>query len=147
MAELAQEAEAAELSGGKDDFFDEGVAGLVHDRALQVFFGAKVGEQAALADAQGRGELADGETFEAFQGSDIDGLAEDGAASFEAAGAARWKLDVSCLASWGCGTSLWAWGHLDALIIARPFVLLQLACNARSPCGRSRLGASCGWVT
>ena len=92
MAELAQEAEAAELSGGKDDFFDEDVAGLVHDRALQVFFGAKVGEQAALADAQGRGELADGETFEAFQGSDIDGLAEDGAAGFEAAGAARWKL-------------------------------------------------------
>jgi len=66
----------------KDDFFDEDVAGFVHDGALQIFFRAEVGEEAAFADAQRGGELADGEAFEAFQGSDVDGFAEDGAAGF-----------------------------------------------------------------
>ena len=104
-AEGAEEAEAAELRGGADDFCDEDVAGFVHDGALQIFFGAEVSEEAALADAQGSGELADGEAFEAFEGSDVDGFAEDGAASFEATGAAR---RMFCRGggegSWTCGT-------------------------------------------
>ena len=92
LAEGAQEAEAAELRGGAHDFFDEDVARFVHDGALQIFFGAEVSEEAALADAQGSGELADGEALEAFQGSDVDGFAEDGAAGFEAAGSAGWDV-------------------------------------------------------
>ena len=85
FAESAKEAEAAELRGGAHDFFDEDVARFVHDGALQVFFGAEVGEEAALADAQGGGELADGEALETFEGSDVDGFAEDGTAGLEAA--------------------------------------------------------------
>ena len=66
----------------KDDLFDEDVAGFVHDGALQIFFGAEVGEEAAFADAQCGSELADGEAFETLQGSDVDGFAEDGATGF-----------------------------------------------------------------
>jgi hypothetical protein len=79
FAEGAEAAEAGELRRGTNDFFDENVASFVHDGALQIFFGAEVSEEAAFADAQGSGELADGEAFEAFQGSDVDGFAEDGA--------------------------------------------------------------------
>ena len=66
----------------KNDFFDEDVASFVHDGALQPFFGAEVGEEAAFADTQSGGELANGEAFETFQGSDVDGFAEDGATGF-----------------------------------------------------------------
>jgi hypothetical protein len=92
FAEGAEETEAAELGGGADNLCDEDVAGFVHDGALQILFGAEVGEEAALADAEGSGEFADGEAFQAFQGRDVDGFAEDGAAGFEAAGAAGWML-------------------------------------------------------
>ena len=80
------------MRGGANDFFDEDVAGFVHDGALQIFFGTEVGEEAALADLQGPGKFADGEALEAFQGSDVDGFAKDGVACFEAARAARWIL-------------------------------------------------------
>lgn len=66
FAETAQVAEAAELRGGAHDFFDEDVARFVHDGALQVFFGAEVGEEATLTDAHGGGELADSEALETF---------------------------------------------------------------------------------
>ena len=82
-------------------------------------------EEAALADVQGTGELADGEAFETFQRSDVDGFAEDGATGFQAAGAARRLLCCGGSAAWWrCGI-LGACVHCAARIIARPFVLLQ----------------------
>ena len=45
-----------------------------------------MGEEAALAHAELLGERADGETFEALSGSDIDGAGEDGFAGAEAFG-------------------------------------------------------------
>ena len=78
---------------------------------------------------QGAGELADGEAFEAFQGSDIDGFAEDGAACCEAAGMA--SSGFSCRARKelarepsGC-RGLSARLHFAGHTIARSFVLLQ----------------------
>src|SRR5271155_36561 len=117
FAERAKQAEAAEMRRGEDNFLDKDIAGFVHYGALQLFFGAEVREEAAFADAEGRGELTDGEAFEAFQGGDVDGPAEDGAAGFEAAGAARAARD---------GGASWARVHFDAHIIARPFVLLPI---------------------
>ncbi len=66
FAEGAKEFDAAEFCGGKDDAFDEDVARFVHDGALEIFLGAEVGKEAALADAESGGELSDGEGFQAF---------------------------------------------------------------------------------
>ena len=135
FAEGAEERQAAKLRGGTNDFFDEDVAGFVHYGALQIFLRAKVGEEAALADAQSGGELANGETFEAFEGSEVDCFAEDGAAGFEAAGAARAKIFCGgggmARAARDGGAS-WARVHFDAQIIARPFVLSQIICWAQN---------------
>ena len=133
IAECAKKAEAAELRGGAHDFFDEDVTGLVHDSALQIFFGAEVGEEAALADAQGSGELTDGEALEAFERSDIDGFAEDGAAGFEAAGAARAIISRRCGGLARTGGTLCGVLHCHSDIIARPFVPLQWVRGSRNP--------------
>jgi hypothetical protein len=119
FAERAEEFDAAKISGGTDDAFDEDVARFVHDGALEIFFGAEVSEESTLADAEGGGEFADGESFEAFDGREIDGFAEDSVAGFEAAGAAGGEGRGSDGAGFVAGF------RFHALIIARPFVLLQ----------------------
>ena len=119
FAERAKEIHAAEFGCGKDDAFDEDIASFVHDGALEIFLGAEVGEEAALADAEGGGEFADGKGFEAFEGGEVDGFAEDGVAGFQAAGAAAgswWRFG---------GAGFVAGFRFHARIIARPFVLLQ----------------------
>ncbi len=131
FAERAKQTHAAESRCGEDDAFDEDVASFVHDGALEIFFRAEVGEEAALADAEGGSELSDGEGFETFDGGDIDGFAEDGVAGFEAAGAASGGRRGVVVPRGGAGYgSLFACAHFDAWIIARPFVLLQAGCDA-----------------
>ena len=73
---------------GNGDFVDEDLAGGIDCRQLEVFFGAKVGEETALAHLQGFRQTANGEAFQTLQGGDIDGAAEDGFASAKAAGLA-----------------------------------------------------------
>ena len=51
---------------------------------LQLFLGAKVGKESALAHAQLFGERADGKTFQTLCGSDIDSAGEDSFAGAEA---------------------------------------------------------------
>ena len=98
LAKRAKKAQAAELRSRKHDFFDEDVARFVHNGTLQFFLGAKVSEKAALADAQGSGQLANGQTLKPFQGSDIDGFAQDGAPCLQAARALRRRFPC-----WGGG--------------------------------------------
>ncbi len=63
LAESAKQFDAAEICGGKDDTFYEDIARFVHDGALEIFFGTEMGEETALADAEGGGEFADSEGF------------------------------------------------------------------------------------
>jgi hypothetical protein len=76
----------ASRNGRAGDLFDEYLASFLHRGQLKILFGAKMSEEAALAHAQLLGEGADGETFEAMDGSNVHSASEDGFASAEAAG-------------------------------------------------------------
>lgn len=119
--------------------FDEGVARFVHDGTLEIFFRAEVCEEAALADAEGRGEFADGQSFEAFAGSEIDGFAEDGVAGFQAARAASGR------GAYGVGFVVGFCFH--ARMIARPFVLFQAPENEKLMQVRGPAGSLVGSVS
>jgi hypothetical protein len=80
LAKRPQASESTELEGGADDLFDEDVTSFVNDRALQIFLGTEVGEQAALADPQRRSQPANRKPFEPFERGKVDGLAQDGTA-------------------------------------------------------------------
>ena len=62
---------------------------------LQLFLGAKMGEESALAHAQLFGERADGKTFQTLSRGDIDSASEDGFAGAQALGLAAkdWPLE------------------------------------------------------
>jgi hypothetical protein len=76
----------ASRNGRAGDLFDEYLASLFYGRQLKIFFGAEMGEQATFAHAQLLGEGADGEAFEALDGSNVDSASEDGLAGPQAAG-------------------------------------------------------------
>jgi hypothetical protein len=66
--------------------FDKHLASLLHGGQLELFLGAEMRKEAALAHAKLFGERANGEAFEALHGSDIHGAGEDGFAGAHAAG-------------------------------------------------------------
>ena len=73
------------LKSGANDRLHENAASLLHHSALKIFFRTKVGEEAALADLQRGGELADGEPFETFKRSEIHRSLQNRATSFYSA--------------------------------------------------------------
>jgi hypothetical protein len=66
-----------ELQGRLDHGGDEDGAGRPDRGELELLLGAEVGDQAALADRELGGQPPDGDAFEALDGGDVDGLAED----------------------------------------------------------------------
>jgi hypothetical protein len=71
---------------GADDVVDERDAGGLDGSELEVLFGVEVGIEAALAQAGGAGELADGQALETLDGGELGGGVQDGGASVLAMG-------------------------------------------------------------
>jgi hypothetical protein len=79
---------AGRTHGGAADSIDEKLTSGFDGSELQILLGAKVGKKTALAHFQVIGEAADGEAFETFERSEMNGAQENRFASAEAAGLA-----------------------------------------------------------
>jgi len=79
-------------------FFDKNLARHLDRGELQFFLGAEMGEEAALAHSELLGEGADGKTFEALSGGDINRACKDSFAGAQAFGLAAKDGSVKGLA-------------------------------------------------
>ncbi len=70
---------------GAGDLIDKNLASSFDGGQLQLFFRAKMSEEATLAHTQIFGKAADGEALEPFERGDVDGAAEDDFAGAETA--------------------------------------------------------------
>ena len=98
--ELGQAGRGGE--GGLDDFVGEDPPGFLHGGQLEFLFGAEVRVQAALAHADGRGQVPDRQALQAVHGGQRRGGAQD-----RAAGA----FPVGARASLGAGFLCGGVGH------------------------------------
>src|ERR1700730_11028755 len=92
LAERSKALESLEFIRRADHFLDEDVAGRVDYRALQIFFGAEVGEETAFADSESRSQLPDRQSFKPFELGKVDRLSEDCPAGFQTSRPAEWIL-------------------------------------------------------
>jgi hypothetical protein len=116
LAERSKALESLEFIRRADHFLDEDVAGRVDYRALQIFFGAEVGEETAFADSESRSQLPDRQSFKPFERGKVDRLSEDCPAGFQTSRPAEWILQRRAspsLAPTRGPSSLLAWLHFD----------------------------------